>query len=69
MVTADNSGGGVGLTISEAGFVAEVLGMYDAINLDGGGSTALWCKDLGGVNSYNGGSGIFRWVPNAVIAY
>lgn len=45
LVTADGRGtGSLGLTIPESAAVASALGMHDAINLDGGGSTTMYAN-------------------------
>jgi exopolysaccharide biosynthesis protein len=46
--------------------LAEDLGLVDAINLDGGGSSTLWVNGVGVVNRLSGGS--VRRVPNILIA-
>ena len=46
-------------TVAEMGHVLKALGMDNAINLDGGGSTALWS------GGYKVGPG--RNLPNAVV--
>lgn len=38
---------GIGTTIPETAEVARCLGLVDAINLDGGGSSAVWTAELG----------------------
>lgn len=61
----------VGTTIPETVAVAQMFGLYDALNLDGGGSSTLWTRD-GGVlsNPYDNrrydhyGQ---RMVPNVVL--
>jgi len=60
-----------GMTIPEVTEVCRQLGCSDAINLDGGGSSALWIKGLGVIshpydNHRWDGAGE-RVVPNAVI--
>jgi hypothetical protein len=46
----------VGVTLKElAGFMKD-LGAYDAVNLDGGGSTAMWVQAKGVVNNPSDGS-------------
>lgn len=56
LVTADGrQSGSVGLSISEAADLAEELGLIDAINLDGGGSTTM-VVDGELENSPSGGS-------------
>lgn len=60
-----------GMTISELQVLCESLGLYEALNLDGGGSSTLWTKDAGVLNHpYD--NKLFdhdgqRIVPNAVI--
>jgi exopolysaccharide biosynthesis protein len=39
-----------GATIPEAAFIARVLGLHDALNLDGGGSSTLWTESQGVIN-------------------
>ncbi len=41
---------GIGMSISELQVLCESLGLYEAINLDGGGSSTLWNKETGVVN-------------------
>lgn len=61
----------IGTTIPETVAVAQMFGLYDALNLDGGGSSTLWTRD-GGVlsNPYDNlrydhyGQ---RMVPNVVL--
>lgn len=43
-------GAAEGMTIAELASVCRWLGLTDAINLDGGGSSALWCEDSGILN-------------------
>ena len=52
MLTVDgrSKGNADGVNIPELAFLARMLGAEDAINLDGGGSTTLWLKELGVVN-------------------
>lgn len=38
---------GIGTTIAETAEVARSLGLVNAINLDGGGSSAVWTEELG----------------------
>ncbi len=46
MITVDGraKGNSIGVSIPEFAHLVRVLGAYDAINLDGGGSTTLWMK-------------------------
>jgi exopolysaccharide biosynthesis protein len=48
-----------GATVAEAAIVLKALGMENAMNLDSGGSTALWA------NGYKVGPG--RAIPNAIL--
>ena len=60
-----------GMSIAELEVLCESLGLYEALNLDGGGSSALWAKDAGVLNHpYD--NLVFdhegeRVVPNAII--
>lgn len=64
-------GQGEGMTISELQVLCESLGMYEALNLDGGGSSALWSAQDGVINHpYD--NKVFdhageRVVPNVII--
>ncbi|MBQ5396969.1 MAG: phosphodiester glycosidase family protein, partial [Alistipes sp.] len=46
-ITVDgrSAGNADGVSIPELAYLVKILGGYDAINLDGGGSTTLWLKD------------------------
>ena len=55
-----------GLKIENMVNLAEDLGLVDAINLDGGGSSTIWVNGVGVVNRLSGGS--VRRVPNILIA-
>ncbi|MBQ2429895.1 MAG: phosphodiester glycosidase family protein, partial [Alistipes sp.] len=46
-ITVDgrSAGNADGMSIPELAYLVKILGGYDAINLDGGGSTTLWLKD------------------------
>ncbi len=52
MVTIDGrfKGQGEGVTINQTAFIARMLGMTDALNLDGGGSATLWTAQQGVLN-------------------
>lgn len=62
-----------GTTIYQTAFISYLLGLTDAINLDGGGSSALWSKETGVLNhpsdnrtfDHNGE----RTVPNFIGAF
>lgn len=61
-----------GATIKEAAFVARMFGLEDALNLDGGGSSALWTDETGVLN-HPSDNRLFdsrgeREVPNCIIA-
>lgn len=55
----------VGMTFPELADLFIWLGAADAVNLDGGGSSAMWVKGRGIVNQPSDGSQ--RRVPNAVV--
>jgi hypothetical protein len=56
MVVDGRSTSSIGMTCAEeARFLAE-LGAWDAINLDGGGSSAMWVRGVGVVNSPSDGA-------------
>ncbi|MGN0189559.1 MAG: phosphodiester glycosidase family protein, partial [Candidatus Cryptobacteroides sp.] len=40
----------VGMTIGQTAELCRMLGLKDAINLDGGGSSTMWIKDRGVVS-------------------
>ena len=60
-----------GMTVSEMQVLCQSLGLYEAMNFDGGGSSTLWTKDFGVMNHpYD--NKVFdhkgeRKVPNAII--
>lgn len=43
-------GQAAGATIAETAYIARLLGLTDALNLDGGGSSALWTAQEGVVS-------------------
>lgn len=55
-----------GLKIENMVSLAEDLGLVDAINLDGGGSSTLYVNGVGVINRLSGGT--VRRVPNIIIA-
>jgi hypothetical protein len=57
----------VGTTMKETAAVAKALGMRDAINLDGGGSTAMALQDGTLVNHPSGTGGAERAVGDAIV--
>ena len=56
MVIDGRTTASIGVTLAELATQMQSIGAHDAVNLDGGGSTALWVKDLGVVNSPSDGS-------------
>lgn len=62
-----------GASIYETAYICHLLGMTEAINLDGGGSTTLWTEKTGVINypydnktfDHNGE----RSVPNLIVVY
>lgn len=66
-------GQGDGATIAETAFIAKMLGMTDALNLDGGGSSTLWTAKDGVVNhpydNHKFDHQGEREVPNVVVVY
>ena len=62
-----------GATIYEAAYICSMLGMTDAINLDGGGSSTLWAESTGVINhpydnkkfDHEGE----RVIPNLILVY
>ena len=61
-----------GASIPEATFIAKVLGLYEAMNLDGGGSSTLY-NNMTGVVNHPSDNGIYdhegeRRVPNILMA-
>ena len=64
-------GQGEGMTIPETAALARYLGLSDAINLDGGGSSTLWTSATGVLNhpcdNRHFDHGGLRRVPNAII--
>ncbi len=66
-------GKGDGASIYETAYICKMLGMTDAINLDGGGSTTLWSEETGVINHPYDNK---KWdhegeraVPNLIVAY
>ena len=57
--------GATGFSMENMVSLAEDLGMSDAINLDGGGSSTLWVASAGIVNRLSGGA--VRSVPNIIV--
>lgn len=78
LMTVDgrSKGNADGISIEELAHLIRVLGGYDALNLDGGGSTTLWMKDSpnSGVLNYPSDNKKFdhageRSVSNCIYAY
>ena len=59
-------GQGDGATIAETAYIARQLGLTEALNLDGGGSSTLWCEEAGVVNRRFDHEGE-RGVPNCIV--
>ena len=66
-------GQGEGASIYETAYICKMLGMKDAINLDGGGSTGLWAAKTGVINHPTDNKKFDhegeRSVPNLIVAY
>lgn len=66
-------GQGEGASIFETAFICHLLGMTDAINLDGGGSSAVWAEETGVINHPRDNRKFDhegeRIVPNLIIVY
>ena len=64
---------GDGASIYETAYICKMLGMTEAINLDGGGSTTLWSEPTGVINhpydNKKWDHGGERAVPNLIVAY
>lgn len=62
-----------GSSIFETAFICHLLGMTDAINLDGGGSSALWAEETGVINHPRDNKKFDhegeRVVPNLIVVY
>lgn len=72
VIDGRSQGNADGATIAEAAAIANALGLVEAINLDGGGSSTIWTADTGVINhpcdnktfDHNGE----RRVPNIIVA-
>lgn len=66
-------GQGEGASIFETAFICHLLGMTDAINLDGGGSSAVWAEETGVINHPRDNRKFDhegeRVVPNLIVVY
>ncbi|MFC7374640.1 MULTISPECIES: phosphodiester glycosidase family protein [unclassified Brachybacterium] len=72
MVIDGRSSSSRGMTLPEAGKILQDMGAYNALNLDGGGSSALAARTAGSESSaiWNSPSdGEVRQVPNALVFY
>lgn len=62
-----------GASIYETAFICHMLGMTEAINLDGGGSTTLWTEKTGVINHPHDNRKFDhdgeRSVPNLIVVY
>ena len=62
-----------GASIFETAYICHLLGMTDAINLDGGGSSALWSRETGVINHPRDNKKFDhegeRVVPNLIVVY
>lgn len=62
-----------GASIYETAYICHLLGMTDAINLDGGGSTTLWTEKTGVINHPYDNKKFDhvgeRTVPNLIVVY
>lgn len=62
-----------GASIFETAYICHLLGMTDAINLDGGGSSALWSRETGVINHPRDNRKFDhegeRVVPNLIVVY
>lgn len=70
VVDGRSSGNADGMTIAELTTLAGMMGLTDALNLDGGGSSTLWAQSAGVLN-YPCDNGTFdhygqRVVPNVI---
>ena len=67
------AGQGDGASIYETAYICKMLGMTNAINLDGGGSSALWAAKTGVINHPRDNRKFDhegeRIVPNLIVAY
>ncbi|WP_025027181.1 stalk domain-containing protein [Caldalkalibacillus mannanilyticus] len=69
MVTAERSKESIGLTFAEFGRFLESRGLWEAVNLDGGGSTAMATRPLGHTQTTNivtQNQGTERLIPNGI---
>lgn len=62
-----------GASIYETAYICHMLGMTDAINLDGGGSATLWTEKTGVINHPSDNKKFDhegeRVIPNLIVVY
>lgn len=66
-------GRAAGATIAETAYIARQLGLTEALNLDGGGSSSLWTRRLGVLNHPTDNKRFDhegeRAVPNGIVVF
>ena len=66
-------GRAAGATIAETAYIARQLGLTEALNLDGGGSSSLWTRQLGVLNHPTDNKRFDhegeRAVPNGIVVF
>ena len=66
-------GQAAGMTIGELIYLVRQLGLYSALNLDGGGSSSLWTRRLGVLNHPTDNKRFDhkgeRAVPNGIVVF
>lgn len=72
VIDGRSEGNADGADIAESAMIASCLGLYEAINLDGGGSSTIWSKETGVLNHPTDNKAFDnegeRVVPNIIIA-
>lgn len=72
VIDGRHKGQAAGATIPEAAFITRILGLEAAVNLDGGGSSALWSDTTGVINCPSDNRKFDhegeRRVPNIIVA-
>jgi len=72
VIDGRSEGNADGANIAEASMICSCLGLYEAINLDGGGSSTIWSKETGVINHPTDNQTFDnlgeRVVPNIIIA-
>ncbi|MCM1448713.1 MAG: phosphodiester glycosidase family protein [Clostridiales bacterium] len=66
VVDGRNAGGSAGVTQCELAYYMSNLGCSEAMNFDGGGSSTIYVKPLGGVRNVPSTSGLDKWRPEGV---